>query len=247
MNECFEGFKSVDMLSDLCDLKKRLLNLAKGEVDRDITNVDAKELGEVVDMVKDLAAAEASCYEACYYKTVVEAMADAETVPDVDDEMRRGYNHRHYANGRFAPSGRGMVMGYSPIMHQNPYIDAYLNDPEFTSEMRRMGYDAAQDRNASRWTEHDPDVRGRTINHARDWQDSDMTERRYGKAYGDYLKARRHYTTSQSPEAREMMEQHANEHVADTMNTIKDIYKSADPDQKKRLKADLSKLVGEMT
>ena len=42
------------------------------------------------------------------------------------------------------------------------------------------------------------------------------------------------------------MTRHANEHVADTMETVREIYKSADPDLKKRIKTDLTKLISEM-
>ena len=36
------------------------------------------------------------------------------------------------------------------------------------------------------------------------------------------------------------------EHLMDAMGTIREIYKSAEPDLRKRMKADLTKLVGEM-
>ena len=39
-----------------------------------LQRIDVKEMGELVDMVKDLAEAEASCWQAEYHRTVIEAM-----------------------------------------------------------------------------------------------------------------------------------------------------------------------------
>ena len=43
------------------------------------------------------------------------------------------------------------------------------------------------------------------------------------------------------------MKEHANEHMMETMMTMREIYEDADPDMKKRMKSDLTKLVSEMT
>lgn len=39
-----------------------------------VNRMDVKEMGELADIVKDLAAAEESCWQAQYYRTVTEAM-----------------------------------------------------------------------------------------------------------------------------------------------------------------------------
>ena len=39
---------------------------------------------------------------------------------------------------------------------------------------------------------------------------------------------------------------YANEHMMDTIGTIREMYRTAEPDLKKRMKSDLTKLVGEM-
>lgn len=49
-----------------------------------------------------------------------------------------------------------------------------------------------------------------------------------------------------SQEDREMMERNADKHVYNSITTVREIYKAADPEMKKRIKADLTKLVGEM-
>ena len=71
-------------------------------------------------------------------------------------------------------------------------------------------------------------------------------ENRQGQAYNEYQSAKRHYTMTNSQTDKDEMTRHANEHVADTMETVREIYKSADPDLKKRIKTDLTKLISEM-
>lgn len=63
-----------DVMNKLCDMKAELACLAKEALSGDVESVDAKELGEVVDMIKDIYEAEKDCAKAKYYKTVVKAM-----------------------------------------------------------------------------------------------------------------------------------------------------------------------------
>lgn len=70
---------------------------------------------------------------------------------------------------------------------------------------------------------------------------------RYGEAYRSYMNSKRHYTATNSHTDKEEMEAHANQHVADTIATIREIWKSADPEMKKQIKADFTKLLGDMT
>lgn len=61
------------------------------------------------------------------------------------------------------------------------------------------------------------------------------------------LFAKRHYTETHSEKDRREMKDHANEHMAETMMTLREIWEDADPDLKTRMKADLTKLTSEMT
>ena len=108
-------------------MKERLINCVEGQLN-DIQNVDAEELGEVVDMIKDLE-------ETIYYCTVVEAMEDKEKEPS--REMMY-YPVMYYSDNNTSNnsegngarnSGRGSSNGryYYPKMDWEPYYygDAY--------------------------------------------------------------------------------------------------------------------------
>lgn len=123
-------------------------------------------------------------------------------------------------------------------------------------EMTRMGRQGRQREHIKRWV-RDPDMFEQDLEdrmgYTPNWKripssQSYDTERddRYGKPYREYLDSRRHYTETKSQVDKDAMDMHANEHLMDVMNTIREIYKGADPDQRKRMKSDLTKLVGEM-
>lgn len=220
MGHKFEEMKKDASYDDICSAKKDLLDVFLGEIHtKGATSMDTMEAGQVVDMIKDLAEAEKACMEACYYETVIHTMNE---YSEDDENDRMGYNNRRYASGRYAPKGKGSVSGYYRPYENDEvnYRYPYVRDPE----MMRMGY-----------TE-------------RDWDSSDSNrDPRYGKAFNEYKTAKRHYTETKSSTDKERMERMATEHMNDTMTTIRDIWKEADPTLRKKMKADLTTLVNEMT
>lgn len=102
------------------DMVEKLSECAKCEFDKGIENIDACEMGEVTDMLKDLS-------EAMYYRTLTKAMneSDAEETMymfNLLGDGRRFFDQYRYADGRFAPKGRGTRKGYTepPYYHQMP-------------------------------------------------------------------------------------------------------------------------------
>ena len=100
---------------------EKLAECAEKQFDNGIENVDTTEMGHVTDMLKDLA-------EAMYYRTLTKAMDESEDddIMDMFDRYgdgRRYYDHYRYADGRFAPKGRGTYRrGYDepPYWHMTP-------------------------------------------------------------------------------------------------------------------------------
>lgn len=91
-----------ETMMKISSIEEQLLSMLEIESMKGLENVDAEEMGKVVDMVKDLG-------EAKYYCSIVLAMEE-------EQGEAMGYNNRRYASGRFAPKGRG-GMGYEP-MHE---------------------------------------------------------------------------------------------------------------------------------
>lgn len=117
---------------------EKLSKYACDEACKSVEEIDTKELGEVTDMVKDLAEAE-------YYARISKAMEEAEKEEEEEAKRimremkeqygeeegeRRFYDNYRYANGRFAPKGRGSYVGRRGY-EEPPY---YRMSPEMYKE-----------------------------------------------------------------------------------------------------------------
>lgn len=103
------------MVEEIYKMKNELLQQAKKELaERGPERIDVNRMGEIIDMVKDLAEAEKSCWEASYYRKVTEAM-----------EGSSGYTQMTNSNpasggGNMARQGydsQSMRQGYSSMGH----------------------------------------------------------------------------------------------------------------------------------
>lgn len=211
-------------MNDICELKDKLVEAARGEMAKGIECVDTHEMGQVVDMIKDLAKVEKDCAEAHYYKTVTKAM---EEVGEMREQGFYGYTPPMKKN-RDKRWGR-------PYIDQEPYMMDYLEDGEMDWDDMPMGY-TRTGRNRS--MPHHGGRSNRTAN-----RDS---MGRYGKAYNSFSEARRNYHETNSQADKDEMTAAAHEHMADTMTTIREIWRSADPELKQRMKKDMTNLIGEM-
>lgn len=126
---------------------EKLSKYACDEACKSVEEIDTKELGEVVDMISDLAEAE---YHARISKAMEESeKEDEEEAKRIMREMkeeygdeegeRRFYDNYRYANGRFAPKGRGTRRrGYAePIYRMSPEMYRE-HDPEWYRDMDRL-------------------------------------------------------------------------------------------------------------
>ena len=106
-------------------MKERLMSCVEGQLN-DLRNADAEELGEVVDMIKDLE-------ETIYYCTVVEAMEEKEKEPSREmmyyPVMYYNGNGNNSGGNNARGNGRGHSDGryYYPMKEWEPYYygDAY--------------------------------------------------------------------------------------------------------------------------
>lgn len=136
-----------------CLTEKALCELEKGT-----ENVDTCEMGQVVDMIKDLNEAE---YKAVIVKAMKKAEEENEEYDKIllrelkeeygEDAGKRFYDHYRYSDGRFAPKGHGTYRGYSePNYHMTPEMyrdmDRNTHSRMYYTEtgMNESGYDRAK-------------------------------------------------------------------------------------------------------
>ena len=242
-----------DKMKELLKIKDKMIDAVVLEFAKGTEAVDVDETGKVIDMIYDISKAEKNCYEAEYYKTVIEAMEDAE-------EERYGYTR--YPRKRPMP-------WYKPLVDQEPYIEDYLDDIEYGGSMR-MGYtgpwvdhrsggkhddgrsgkhgDVAGDYDGQRGVGKFPSHRGE--HHEEEYEEEYIEklkeDMRYGKPFNEYRMSKKHYTQTKSPADKNEMTSHANEHIADVVTTVREMWKDADTELKKQMKASLTGLLGEM-
>lgn len=234
----------------LGEMKEKLVEWSKTELDRGREQVDTKEMGEVIDMIKDLAEAEKDCYKAVYYCEVVQAMKEGG-----DDEGRMGYDNWRRSSGRFAPKGQGSYRpGESGRRGYPMPAEGYWPQPEYgpwgDRDGNLMGYDGdGRSRSSQSGSNNsggsDGSSSGRMGYRDPDW-DRIMTDERYGRPFKEWRLSKRHYTETKADGDKHEMSEHAKEHMADTVMTIKEIWTGADPELKTKMKQDLTKLMEEM-
>ena len=119
-------------------------------------------------------------------------------------------------------------MGYNPNRNR---MGQYSDGSDSGSNSRR-GY--SPDRMYSRMMPGD-DRDG--------WGDDDP---RYSEAFNRFRKAKRYYTKSHSEEDKQRMKDASNEHMMETMATIRELWDDADPDLRTRMKTDLTNLMSNL-
>lgn len=204
--------KTMKHVDKLCDLKEKLMCGLESEFAKGFTSCSLHECGEVVDMIKDLAEAEEKCWKACYYKSIVEAMEEAEEYwEDMDDDAaaeRRGYDAWRYSSGRFAPKGMGHKSGSM-------------------GNRRRAGYRDDMDMTDGRM--HDG-----------------MHDTMPMRPWDRYKDAKRYYTETHDQAKKEEMERHADEHIKQSVESMKEMWNDASPNLKAKLKNQLTGLINTM-
>ena len=106
------------------EAQSRMENLDGGSID---------QMGQIIDMIKDLAETEKACMEADYYDSVVEAM---------DGDDRYGYDPQGGRSEVDRPSGgrRYEAMDDDRMGYKNQYGNWPANPKNRRRRMRRSGY-----------------------------------------------------------------------------------------------------------
>lgn len=138
-------------MKQLETMKEQLIACAQGQMGN-LQNVDAKELGEVIDMIKDLE-------EAIYYCTITKAMNEKEedsySRKSYGDDRRymmpmdlyyrdmdKGYGRMYYngggGNSSSSGGGHGSSMGFEERMYNHPL--EMRDSREGRSPMSRKSY-----------------------------------------------------------------------------------------------------------
>lgn len=115
----------MEKLKDIC---KRMEDIVSAEVSKGIENIDAKELGEAIDVIKDLK-------EAMYYGSVVKAMEESEEEEKLMQKMGMSEDMRMYrgqprnVRGQYKADGRPNRYYNATVMPEVYSMDMYDKMP----------------------------------------------------------------------------------------------------------------------
>lgn len=213
--------KSEEHLEKLCCIKEKLLGWIEMEMSCGMGGENGaclKSLGELTDMVKDLSEAEADC------KKALKEEAETEyywSIVEAMKEERGGENRYGYDHYRYASSGR-----YAPKGHGTRYGysstkgDMTRQGDRMPEHMRRMGYSHESMIPPVYTDPHDPMYGQEGVN---------------GPWY---------YHESEKHQGMEHMT--PEEKKKHTMENMKELWHDADPELRKEIKMDVTKLVSDL-
>lgn len=204
----------MDVKRMYCMIEK-LAECAEKQFDAGIENIDTAEMGQVVDMMKDLA-------EAMYYRELTKAMQefDAEDVMEMLDRYgdgRKFYDHYRYADGRFAPKGRGTYRrGYEepPYYHMTP--EMYRNMEQYRD----------MDRGSGRMYYTEPSMGSDSVSHM---------ESRYDMAKRNYTESKELHRGN-TVEDKEHKMKELEKYMREIGSDIAEVISDASPEEKALLK-----------
>jgi hypothetical protein len=204
------------------DMIEKLSECAKCEIDKGIENIDSCEMGQVTDMMKDLA-------EAMYYRTLMKSMEESSADETMEmferlGDGRRFYDNYRYSNGRFAPKGRGTRRGYDepPYFHMTPEM------------YRGMEHDRDIDRNYGRMYYTEPATSG-----------MNMTESGYDKAKRHYTETKEMHKANTAEDKEHKMKSLEN-YMKELSGDITELLTDMTAEERTMLKSKLSTLVSKM-
>lgn len=190
---------------------------------------------------------------------IVEAMDEAEQ----EDKFmgRMGYDRYRYANGRFAPKGRGKRMGYMPYLHMmSDDMEDYgpYDDMPYPMTGYRMGYTDGRSGDSGNMGNRGGNSNSGNSGNSNSYGygDGDGNSRygyegmrqpsRYGESYDRYSDRRRHYHETKDAESKKQMDDSMKEYMSDISENLREMWKDADPTLRQTMKADLTKMVQQL-
>ena len=185
------------------EFMEQLEEAAKCEFDKGVHCINTTEMGKVIDMIKD-------CAMTMYYYTCYEEMKEEE---EWEGESRKYYDRYRYANGRFAPKGRGRKMGFE----EPPYWHMM---PEWGTEM----------------------LDGRDMDMSIGRMYTGDKGSRYGYSHDEYMKEKKMHPGQDEASKRKRSEK-LDERLNDLEGMAKEMVEGMSPEEKQAWKVKLNKLI----
>ena len=227
------GMKIEEETKDIKRLCEKLMDSIKHEFEKDMKSVNTEEMGEAIDMIKDLYEAKKCIVEACYYKKILEAMEESEYGEDYDWQGRMGYRGQpRDSMGRYTRRGGRGRRGYEePMMYDEMYpMEQYRDMDMGSGRMYFADSSGSQGGGRSQSGGQGGGSRGGRGGSSR-----------YGFAYDQYMEKRDQHSKS-SPEENSKRIELLNDFIEDLEDMAKTVVRDMSPEEKQVWKIKLNKL-----
>lgn len=263
-----DTMKKIEVLSEI---KEKLAEWSKSEIEQGRDYAEQPQviegLGQWIDMIKDLAEAEANCMKKKYYEMMIcNLMEEDESMNEVG---RMGYDNWRYASGQYAPKGHGHRSGYSmmpPYFHMNPEPDMMEDFDKYIPQWK-MGYSSGGNSSSG------SSGRGGSSSGGRGGSSSGSSGGRSGGSssqggssssggsygyrmgypmdsmmdnWGDYKDSRKYYTETGNEQDKHKMNEKIEECCLDSLDAMREMWQDANPETRKKLEMNISKFLEEM-
>lgn len=205
----------------VCEVKDRLINIVDNEISKDISAVDAKELGEVVDAAKDMAEIMEKCAKAEYYYSITEAMGKN------SDSENQGYMEKYLPEIAYARS-------YTPYYREYPIYNRYYGDGNSSGARGSSNGNSSTVRNYS--SEY-PKMR---------YIPYDMNED-HSRYDGESWKYRRNYMEDMKSGDKDESKKSLDEYVKYLTDDIMEMIENMDTDEKLKLRQKIATLASKIS
>lgn len=119
------------MVEKIYKIKNQILEKIDSDIEKSggIDKMNTAFLGQMVDMVKDLAEAEEKCWKAQYYRQVSEAMKSSGSSGYMPEEARSGYGAGTGSSAGYGSMGQSGYSGMSSGGRQGYGMAGFGPDP----------------------------------------------------------------------------------------------------------------------
>lgn len=216
------------------DMVEKLTKCTEMELEKGIENVDTEEMGEVVDMIKDLCEAE-------YYAKVSKAMDehDFDNAEEIMDDGRRGYRGQpRDSRGRYIRRGYEEMMGYMPEMYRDMDRDG----------MGRMYYTGSTSTGGSQGQSNGGSSMGSSNSGSMGYSDGmmrDSREGRSGQSRKGYVETKEMHKGN-SEEDKMAKKRELDKWMNDIGSDVKELVHDMTPEEKTMAKTKLTNLANSL-
>lgn len=213
------------------DMVEKLTKCTEMELEKGIENVDTEEMGEVVDMIKDLCEAE-------YYAKVSKAMDehDFDNAEEIMDDGRRGYRGQpRDSRGRYMRRGYDEMMGYMPEMYRDMDRDS----------MGRMYYTSGSSTGGSQGQSNGGSSMGSSNSGSMGYSDGmmrDSREGRSGQSRRSYLETKEMHKGN-TQQDKDMKLKELDKYMNELSSDISEMIHDSSNEEKTMLKQKLNGLI----